>query len=79
MEDELQFRLWTNAIRRLQHGANLRSDHDSAMAWLERVTAESGQQRPCLSPTLPVFGEKNRESIVMPEIDDNAGDIFAAR
>eukprot|EP00116_Pleurobrachia_bachei_P004799 sb/3465061/ len=78
VEDELQFRLWTNAIRRLQHGANLRTDYDSAMSWLEKHTEESGQQRACLSPTLPVFSE-NRESIVMPEMDDNAGDIFAAR
>ena len=44
------------------------------------MTEENGQQRACLSPTLPVFSDtKNRESIVMPEMDDNAGDIFAAR
>ncbi|KAL5248296.1 hypothetical protein ACHWQZ_G017473 [Mnemiopsis leidyi] len=83
VENELQFRLWTNALRRLEYGEKLLNNFEKSRDWLEKLSKEQGDdiQRACLSPTLHSnfqFGD-DRASIVMPDIGDDAGDIFAAR
>lgn len=81
VENELVFRLWTNALRRLQFGAKLQQNHTTAVEYIEKLSEEQGDmQRACLSPTLQNFQFGNdRESIVLPQLDDNVADIFAAR
>ncbi|XP_063691149.1 amyloid beta A4 precursor protein-binding family B member 1-interacting protein-like isoform X2 [Bolinopsis microptera] len=86
VENELQFRLWTNALRRLEYGEKLLNNFNTSRAFLEKLNKEQGDdiQRACLSPTLHSsfqfgLGGDDRASIVLPDIDDNAGDIFAAR
>merc|ERR1712176_1746382 len=76
-----QFRLWTNALRRLEYGEKL-NNYNTSREWLEKLSEEQGDiQRACLRPTLHSnfqFGD-DRASIVMPDIGDDAEDIFAAR
>ena len=54
MENELQFRLWTNALRRLEYGEKLLNNFEKSRDWLEKLSKEQGDdiQRACLSPTL---------------------------
>lgn len=80
VENELQFRLWTNALRRLSYGSALKENHSSATTWLDQITEETQIERAMLSPTLQkfTFGD-DRESIFVPELDDENVDIFSSR
>ena len=81
VEDELQFRLWTNALRRLAYGSKIRQDYKQAMVWLEMLRAEQEDlHEACLSPTMQNFRfGGNRDSVMVPELSDDTAALFAAR
>ncbi|KAL5267864.1 hypothetical protein ACHWQZ_G004792 [Mnemiopsis leidyi] len=82
VESEAQFRLWTNALRRLEHGKKLLHNYNTSREWLERRSRkQSDLQRECPVSDLQSnfqFGQE-RASLVLPDIDDNVGDLLAER
>merc|ERR1712176_1348649 len=70
-----QFRLWTNALRRLEYGEKLLNYYTSR-EWLEKLSEEQGDiQRACLSPTLHSnFQFVPEISALLKEVKDLASD-----